>query len=341
MIDNRATALLAFVLMPALLVRGFFAFLSRDIRLARKALTFYETMWAVPRVLFWGILVDVLQIKGVLVANDHSPNFVTLVRAARIMGVPSFYVQHAHVTKKFPPLATDYAFLDGELAAICYDYKPSKFTKVLLTGSPRLSPLVGLRQQQRQALGIGLSLGDSVDNLRHLVDSAVEAGFRVVVRTHPATSAREIDKLLRWTEGHPLLTLSEGHIEKVENFLSRIHVLIAGDTSLHLEAFLAGCFTFYYKLRADLRADYYGFCESGICLELTSEEQLTEALNGFSRAPLMAGSKVCASLGTTFEKHPERVIVDVIRNSLNGREPNGWVRDTRFQNEVYSRAGNL
>src|SRR5690606_9445782 len=100
MIAYRATALLALVTMPLLLARGLFAFLLRDIRLARKALTFYEAMWALPRVLFWLLVIDVLEIHGVLVANDHSPNFVTLVRAARILGIPSFYVQHAHVTKK-------------------------------------------------------------------------------------------------------------------------------------------------------------------------------------------------------------------------------------------------
>jgi hypothetical protein len=74
-----------------------------------------------------------LEPKALVVSNDHNmPNRVVL-KLAREKRIPSVYIQHASVTEKFPPLAFDYALLEGLDALQKYESAGySSKTKVFL-----------------------------------------------------------------------------------------------------------------------------------------------------------------------------------------------------------------
>ena len=51
----------------------------------------------------------------IVLANDHSPFARAITSIARDLKVRTAYIPHAPVGNGFPPLAMDYAFLDGEI----------------------------------------------------------------------------------------------------------------------------------------------------------------------------------------------------------------------------------
>lgn len=57
----------------------------------------------------------------VVLANDHSPFARVIFHVAAELGVVTAYIPHAPVSKEFPPLRMDHAFLDGEIQRELYE----------------------------------------------------------------------------------------------------------------------------------------------------------------------------------------------------------------------------
>tara|TARA_E500000331_G_scaffold326141_1_gene344053 strand:- start:288 stop:1073 length:786 start_codon:yes stop_codon:yes gene_type:complete len=59
---------------------------------------------------------DRIQPKLIILSNDHSIYARSLRITAEILEIKTLYIQHASVSKIFPPLEFDYALLDGNVA---------------------------------------------------------------------------------------------------------------------------------------------------------------------------------------------------------------------------------
>ena len=68
-------------------------------------------------------------------------------------------------------------------------------------------------------------------------------------------------------------------------------------------------------------------------------ETIVQALRDPRTADALEPSRLCATVGTKFERCPERLMVELISALLEGEATEGWSRDPSFQSEVYRFAG--
>lgn len=202
--------------------------------------------------------------KMIAFSNDHCVWHRSLLKCCKSLGIKTFYCQHALVSEYFPPLEFDYTFLDGEIANKKYK-RANAECQVFLTGSAYLDDLIDLNNnldiKSPIVFGVCFNKIDSDNFIKDLVKDLVaqlESSELIIVRLHPADnrasylkSAIESDKVV----------FSNTKEESMSSYLTNVSALLAGDSSVHLEAALKG------KLSctlSDWSADYYGFCKEGV-----------------------------------------------------------------------------
>jgi len=221
----------------------------------------------------------------VVVSNDHSPGPRCLVAAARYLGIKTVYMQHASVSSLFPALRFTYAFLDGEKSLRTYEACEVNWPGGV-SGYPK--PQVFLSGQKKQliysdavsdaVIGVAVNTLDPVDGIFSLVHVLRRADFPILLRWHPGQSVTDIARIYAEFEGDPLVQLSDPLREHVAGFLDRIHTMIAGNSSIHLEAALMGRRTIYFEIVPPATPDYYGYVKEKISVHARSVEELLSML---------------------------------------------------------------
>ena len=202
---------------------------------------------------------------AVFIANDHLMTTRAFNQAARDLGIPTFYVQHACVTTRFPPLAFTYALLDGRDALQKYEEAGPSDTIVYLTGLPKAAEHLGHANTQTQVRRVGICINE-LDPVGAVIDlcKAIRRAFpdmEMTLRPHPASIA-VLDELLPALGGIDL-RISNPLTESPFAYLARVDALLAGDSSIHLEAALVNVYPIYYPLSGAM-ADIYGFVARGL-----------------------------------------------------------------------------
>ena len=115
---------------------------------------------------------------------------------------------------------------------------------------------------------IAVNTLDEFKFLDELIKKANSEGLTVLVRTHPRQSKLFLDKLsliavknsIQWCDPHQ---------DSLGCFFNSIDCLIAANSSIHLEAALAGVATLYYEFKDDIELfDYFGYVKSGLASTL-------------------------------------------------------------------------
>jgi len=202
--------------------------------------------------------------KMIAFSNDHCVWHRVLFKRCKYFGIKTFYCQHALVSEYFPPLEFDYTFLDGEISNKKYERSNAE-CKVYLTGSAYLDDLSGLNnhldKKSPKVFGVCFNKIDSDEFIKQLIReliSELEFTELIYVRLHPAD--HRTNYLKRAIESDNVI-FSDTKNETMSSYLEKIHGLLAGDSSVHLEAVLKG------KLSctlSDWSIDYYGFCAEGV-----------------------------------------------------------------------------
>ena len=221
----------------------------------------------------------------VVVSNDHSPGPRCLVAAAHYLGIKTVYMQHASVTFLFPALRFTYAFLDGEKSLLTYEVCEVNWPAGV-SGYPK--PQVFLSGQKKQLInsdavsdtmiGVAVSPRDPVDGIFSLVRELRGADLPILLRWHPGQSVTDVERIYAEFESDPLVKLSDPVKEHVAGFLYRIHTMIAGNSSIHLEAAVMGRRTIYFEIVPSAMPDYYGYVKEKISLHARSVEELLALL---------------------------------------------------------------
>lgn len=131
----------------------------------------------------------------IVLANDHSPFARAIFHTATELGVLTAYIPHAPVSKEFPPLSMDYAFLDGEVQLDLYKKGECKFEVV---GAIRYENVVKEAVDYHQNGNVvvcfnklnSLTFADNL--LAQLTKLDWMAGREIFIRTHPADKNRVI-----------------------------------------------------------------------------------------------------------------------------------------------------
>lgn len=207
----------------------------------------------------------------VITANDHNVPNRCMLAVAHYLGIKTVYMQHASVSNIFPALRVNYAFLDGQCALdtyrMCEPNQPctirdAPLPKVILSGQKKHLKRGG--NNQTNVIGVALNaLDDSKAGIK-FINALATSGLDIRLRWHPGQSSRDTIKYLTAFSGSVHVTLSDPRQESISEFMEKVGWLIAGNSSVHLEAALAGVMPIYYEFTPADQPDYYGYVKHGL-----------------------------------------------------------------------------
>lgn len=259
----------------------------------------------------------------VVLANDHLMWTRVFIKAANAANIKSLYLQHASVTEIFPPLTVDYAFLDGEDAAKKYAGRGPSKTQVFLIGTPHFDKYLPLINHKTTIQSIGVCVGilDEREPLIPLVKTLNQTlpEISFTLRPHPGDPRvnmwRELVQEAGWN-------YSDGKAEDAFEFLSRLDMILAGDSNILLEAALMNVFPIYYDYLGT-QLDWYGFYKNGLVpyfSDLLSVSKFIKGLVKTGRPNIRLKAKIyCDTVGTKYDGCSGDLTVKLINEITNGK----------------------
>ncbi|MEN0004092.1 MAG: hypothetical protein AAF798_08115 [Bacteroidota bacterium] len=257
--------------------------------------------------------------KALIFANDHVPTMRAFLLAANALGIPTVYIQHASVSTFFPPLRFSLSLLEGQDSLDKYERCGPITGKVKLIGMPKFDHYLSQRKTAGPIQNVAIC-GTFVDNAQRLSQLTHQL-YRVFpklqfsFRAHPRD-----DRPFDLPKG---IRISNARQESIFDFLLQQDVLIAGDTSTHLEAVLLNINALYFPFNDSL-SDYYGFIKQGLVESLQEVDALIDWLRQHQEqrpAVFERASYYNAVVGTEQEGQSRALAVAAVREVLNAKKP--------------------
>jgi hypothetical protein len=237
--------------------------------------------------------------KLIVVSNDHNTSNRCLRLVAKHLGIRTLYMQHASVSELFPPLNFDYALLDGQVALNTYskvsqglstheNYTAgvSGRTTIVLSGQQKEVGQVAIKNvNEKIVVGLAVNALDDFASVRKVLEYFVNQNVNCVVRTHPYQSPEFLASLTKMVSSYDAIGWSDSRSQSLSDFFQEIQCLIAANSSIHLEAALAGLPTFYLELCEEVHLpDYYGYVKNGVSYQLNDEFEIVDLQKGIRSA---------------------------------------------------------
>jgi len=210
------------------------------------------------------LLFNTITPKTIVFFNDHQFVYTSLLYSAKEKNITTVYIPHASISKYFPPLDFDIAFLEGNEMLDTYNkIRPTNTEKVVvgnikLDSFRRRKPIIKTNNYKTIAFAL-----NTLDNIAVVKEWIVQIkrelskyNFEFVYRQHPRMKKNQIDGL----------SCSDSIIEDSLTFLSKIDILITSSSNIILEARLLNkkvynCIWFNNMPNAE---DNYGFIKNGL-----------------------------------------------------------------------------
>jgi hypothetical protein len=204
----------------------------------------------------------------IVFTNDHTAPSRALLDLAIEKVIQTFYIQHASVTEIFPKLEFDVAMLYGMDALETYLNIEKKSSTLVSEESIRKVYLVGKPTQNTEhkkykKIGIAVNPLTNIEKIDKLIE-ALTKRRNIIVRFHPGQSKGDIEYLKRKYSNNTNVQIQLAQDESIYDFLSKVDIIISGNSSIILDAALSGVIPFY--LSDNHGYDYYGFINNGIAI---------------------------------------------------------------------------
>ncbi len=258
--------------------------------------------------------------RTLVLSNDHIMWTRALIFAARAENIPSFYIQHASVTERFPALAFDYALLEGLDSLEKYAAIGKSETKVFLVGMSRFDKFFAKinTNKQIQSVGICTNLFETPELVQPLLDGLHSElnELEFILRPHPRDPRiaewRAVIDDYGWH-------FSDSRTENTFDFLDRVDTIMAGESNILLEAALLNVFPIYYDFPAK-QMDWYGFYRHGLVPYFAEPLPAIECLADLRQHKPDIRNKAqryCATVNSSYDGRSTQLTCDVINNMLN------------------------
>ncbi len=253
--------------------------------------------------------------KLLVFANDHNVNQRSLLLAAKSLRIKTVYIQHASISTYFPPLLFDYSLLEGVDSLKKYTVIGKMSSSVQLVGMPKLDNYLSLANKRIgiKTIGICFNQGDDLDRINNLITFLLKKfpDIRVLLRPHPS------DK--RSINSNSCVLVSNSKAENSFEFLSSVDCIIAGESSILLEATLFNVLSINYNMSSVLRYDYYGFIKNGVAIYASSDRDLYDIIKGNKdkRASLFSNAKEYNDVvNTPYFGKSQAMVIESIKKML-------------------------
>lgn len=241
-----------------------------------------EFLWTYAYLVYFHRILSSTKPSFVITANDLNPSNRAMLAIARELNIETVYMQHASITSDFPALNVHYAFLDGDFSLQIYQKcktnHPNQFNQVL-------TPRVFLTGQQKPinksldnsgTIGIALNAIDNMNEVNRIITELLTNNKKIIVRWHPTQPTDDIISLRSLFSKKRNISFSNPSHEKVGSFLVKISYLIAGNSSIHLEAALANVRPIYYEFSEYKKSDWYNYVKNDLAEKADS---VTDIIN--------------------------------------------------------------
>ncbi|WP_025675130.1 hypothetical protein [Salinivibrio socompensis] len=280
--------------------------------------------------LYFNRVIEEIKPSYVIVSNDHNNMNRALIAVAHYKGIKTVYLQHASVSNIFPTLNFDYAFLDGISALETYKECESNCPPGLEIKRNRQVFLSGQKKTIRQAdrygrelIGIAPNALDKDNDIKRLVEQLIQEGYKPLVRWHPGLGIRKVEKL-KSTLGD-MVNFSDPRFDSLSEFFNKSISIIAGNSSILLEAALAGLTPIYYQITKSSVQDYYGYVEKGISIECKCLDEIESYISKIESGNLNIKSENIRYFSSTYETEwfgkEGKLVARILMSISSGEEP--------------------
>lgn len=274
-------------------------------------------------------------IKIIVFANDHIMQNLCLIHFARKYNIQTIYTQHASITDRFPSLQFSYSFLDGMESWDKYKKIGGAKGTVFLSGSPRFDIINTIKQKRnlKKRIGIALNIWDSNEIVMQLctyIQSKCDK--TIIVRPHPALEHKD------WSSFTDIgIILSLPSKENAFNFISDLDLLIANESSIHLDAALMNVPTILYNFSDNKIVDWYSYIKNGLITVAKSKEDVCKTIFELHRITINKTrvQYFVASFGTIYEGKIGKHIAEFITCLLSNNERNFIDANYIFREDCY------
>lgn len=208
--------------------------------------------------------------KIAVVANDHSPSQVAFKAAMDELSVPVVYLQHAEVSRAFPPLDFNLSILRNEVSLELYQaIAPIRGRAMVVSrrsSEARFADVIGWRARHPDQVTVGIYPTshfdlETISRISSLVNSNPHVGD-CFIKLHPrakmdSTEASRLN-VRKDTPDFP-------------------HVALVGNSSVAIELLGGGVPVFQIFELDTIEADYYGFVSSGLTAPVSIDAVSTSA----------------------------------------------------------------
>ena len=262
------------------------------------------------------VLIKNKQLRIIIFANDHIMTNRCFIENAYKHDIKTIYTQHASVSGIFPSLLFSYSFLDGEESYEKYKKIGNIHGKVFLSGSPRFDILSQIEKISTDAIGIAVNTMDDLTKVSELCNFLSASHFHLIVRPHPSMEGLPI-----WNEymekGYEISFPTQ---ENAFEYVSRIRLLIANESGIHLDSNLARTPSVLFNMSSGPRLDYYSFVKNKLIYACDSKEELLKYIHStFTINPVII-KYYNAAFGTSHEGKIGILIADFIKSVLENNE---------------------
>jgi hypothetical protein len=237
------------------------------------------------------------------------------LRAAKILNIPTIYFQHASVSSSFPPLLFDLNLLEGQDSLDKYKAISTIKGAVELVGMPKFDHYLTRRKPKQQIHSVGIPYNFN-DDIQMVVDLARSLRdefptLTITVRRHPKDKSQfsVVSEVPGVLESQPMK-------ETAFDFLTKQDCIIAGNSSIHLEATLLNIPSVYFNFApGTFIDDYYGYVRHELAYPVSSFNGLHEFIRQFNKSPRDVFPRAAyynALVGRTEEGRSQEIVINEI-----------------------------
>lgn len=257
------------------------------------------------------------EIRQVVLTNDHNLQPLSLLLAAKNLKVPSYYIQHASVSPAFPKLLPDFALLEGQQAVDVYNGIGNLSKNIRLVGIPRLDGVLNYKKTlNTENITVGFCLKpyyseDLISKYINQIKSVKTIG-KVILRPHPGNGPAFYKRLEAFD-----VEISNAKIERPQEFLKKLDVLISGESSIILESALMKLKTIYIDDNV-AQYDLYGFVKNKIAIPVSFEDLQNEIQQidfNIVEENYNHCSYYCSTINSKFENKSKELIIKILQDA--------------------------
>lgn len=290
---------------------------KRDKPLVRMFWYDFMTAYGTYKVLEQTLLKN-KHIEVLVFANDHIMPIRCLLQLADKYQIKTLYTQHASVTEEFPSLSFTYSFLDGIESYTKYRIRGNIKGDVILSGCPRFDLLCTVVKKETEMVGIALNELDDIEMVRELCHFLSEnLQIKIAVRPHPALERLTIVWEEFEKEGYGISYPSK---ETSFEFVSRIKLLIANESGIHLDSVLMKTPSLLYNFSKNQVLDWYSYVKNGLIPYVATKEELLAFIKWGVEVNTTKAKEYNAAFSTPYEGKVSILIADFLKAFCKNEE---------------------